>query len=386
MCIGCPGNTSIFGATSQYIKLQGSDFVAIEGVNTVERLLGGDIRIPYKQLLKSRVILKAGQANFLLNHLGLGDNATFLAIKATYNTKSVNEEDNYIDYYYYDDLASRHSFNQLIVLTGNSSNRIKQLYLTNPNSKYAVVLDVMVAVIDDTYSFFNDTLNQSGTSFTDLQYTDIQTYIVGESIVIVDVNARPLVYINLSTINSVTRTASILTIDDDTLGTLLLSFVTEQDAVQAQSLLTYVLSNPQINIGDIDPLSDSIDPVIYFNEFVGGTGDLILSDISVDVPTYAGGSSYSVTGYTFSTSISLSTYGVSSVISKSNLIDLLIDQIVDNRDGIMAITASNIILTGTESNLVSSITGIGTHSMSFDFSDIAQNYLDGVIINLNITA
>ena len=177
-----------------------------------------------------------------------------------------------------------------------------------------------------------------------------------------------------------------MTIDDDTLGTLLLSFVTEQDAVQAQSLLTYVLSNPQINIGDIDPLSDSIDPVIYFNEFVGGTGDLILSDISVDVPTYAGGSSYSVTGYTFSTSISLSTYGVSSVLSKSNLIDLLINQIVDNRDGIMTITASNIILTGTESNLVSSITDIGTHSMSFDFSDIAQNYLDGVIINLNITA
>ena len=385
MCIGCPGNT-IFGNSGQFIKLQGSDIVAIEGVNTVERLIGSDIRIPYKQLLKSRVILKAGQANFLLNHLGLGDNATFLAIKATYNTKSVNEEDNYVDYYYYDDLGSRHSFNQLIVLTGNSSNRIKQLYLTNPNSKYAVVLDVMVAVIDDTYSFFNDTLNQSGTSFTDLQYTDIQTYIVGESIVIVDVNARPLVYINLSTINSVTRTASILTIDDDTLGTLLLSFVTEQDAVQAQSLLTYVLSNPQVNIGDIDPLLDSIDPVMYFNEFVGGTGDLILSDISVDVPTYAGGSSYSVTGYTFSTSISLSTYGVSSVLSKSNLIDLLIDQIVDNRDGIMTITASNIILTGTESNLVSSITGIGTHSMSFDFSDIAQNYLDGVIINLNITA
>jgi len=39
MCIGCPGNTSIFGNTSQYIKIQGSDFVAIEGVNTVERLL-----------------------------------------------------------------------------------------------------------------------------------------------------------------------------------------------------------------------------------------------------------------------------------------------------------------------------------------------------------
>lgn len=386
MCIGCPGNTSIFGNTNQFIKIQASDFVAIEGVNTVERLIGSDIRIPYKQLLKSRVILKAGQANYLLNHLGLGDNATFLAIKATYNKASVNEEDNFVDFYYYDDLVTRHSFNQLMVLTGNSGNRIKQLYLTNPNSKYAVTLDIMVAVIDDTYSFFSDTLNQTGTSFTGLSYTDISSHIVGESIVISDVNNRPLIYINLSSINSTSRTSTILTIDDETLGTLLLVFLTEYDAIQAQSILSYVLSNPNIDIADIDPLADNLDPVIYFKTFVGGTGATISSSLTSSVPTYVGGSSYSVTGYTFSTSISLSTYGSSSVITKNNLVGLLINSVVDNRDGIMSITGSNLILLGTQSNLVSSITSTGTHSLSFDFSDIAQNYLDGVIINLNITS
>ena len=386
MCIGCPGNNSIFGNTNQFIKIQNSDFVAIEGVNTVERLIGGDIRIPYKQLLKSRVVLKAGQANYLLNHLGLGDNATFLVIKATYNKASVNEEDNYVDYYYYDNLSARLSFSQLIVLTGNSSNRIKQLYLTNPNANYAVTLDVMVAVIDDTYSFFPDTINQSGTSFTGLSYTDISSHIVGESIVISDVNNRPLIYINLSSINSITRTSTVLSIDDETLGTLLLMFLTEYDAIQAQSILSYVLSNPSINISDIDPLADSIDPVIYFKTYVGGTGATISSSLTTSVPTYAGGSSYSVTGYTFSTSISLSTYGLSNVITKNNLVDLLISSVVDNRDDVMSITGSNLILLGTESNLVSSITSTGTHSLSFDFSDIAQNYLDGIIINLNITS
>jgi hypothetical protein len=385
MCVGCPG-TSIFGGKSQYIKIQNSDFVAIEGANTIERLIGSDIRIPYKQLLKSRVILKPGQANYLLNHLGLGDNATFLVIKATYNSASVNEEDNYVDYYYYDNLSTRFSFNQLMVLTGNSTNRIKQLYLTNPNVKYAVTLDVMVAVLDDTYSFFPDTINQTGTSFTGLSYTDITSYIVGESIVISDVNNRPLVYINLSSINSISRTSTILTIDDETLGTLLLMFLTEYDAIQAQSILSYVLSNPNINISDIDPLVDSLDPVIYFKTYVGGTGATISSSLTSSVPTYVGGSSYSVTGYTFSTSISLSTYGSSSVITKNNLVDLLIDSVVDGRDGIISITGSNLILLGTESNLVSSITSTGTHSLSFDLSDIAQNYLDGVIINLDITS
>ena len=384
MCVGCPG-TSIFGSKSQYIKIQNSDFVAIEGANTTERLIGSDIRIPYKQLLKSRVILKAGQANYLLNHLGLGDNATFLTIKATYNKDSVNEEDNYVDYYY-DNLSTRFSFNQLMVLTGNSTNRIKQLYLTNPNVKYAVTLDVMVAVLDDTYSFFPDTINQTGTSFTGLSYTDITSYIVGESIVISDVNNRPLIYINLSSINSISRTSTILTIDDETLGTLLLIFLTEYDAIQAQSILSYVLSNPNIDIADIDPLADSVDPVIYFKTYVGETGATISSSLTSSVPTYVGGSSYSVTGYTFSTSISLSTYGSSSVITKNNLVDLLINSVVDNRDGIISITGSNLILLGTESNLVSSITSTGTHSLSFDFSDIAQNYLDGVIINLDITS
>jgi hypothetical protein len=385
MCIGCPGNNSIFGNTSQFIKIQGSDFVAIEGVNTVERLIGSDIRIPYKQLLKSRVILKAGQANYLLNHLGLGDNATFLAIKATYNNASVNEEDNYVDYYYYDDLSSRFSFNQLIVLTGNSQNRVKQLYLTNPNTKYSVTLDVMVAIIDEEYSFFNDTVNQSATTFTGLSYTDIESYVVGESIVINDINGRPLIYLNLSNINSISRSSTILTIDDDTFGSILLVFNTEFDAQQAHSLLSYVLSNPNINIADIDPLADQIDPVIYFYSNVGNTasGYTISSYMTASVPTYAGGT-YSQFGYTFSTSLSLSIDGTSSVISKNRIIELIIASASDNRDGILSVTSSNIILTGTLSNEVSSITSTGTYSMTFDFSDIAQNYLDGVIMYLDI--
>ncbi len=384
MCIGCPG-ASIFGDRSQYIKLQNSDFVAINGVNTMERLIGSDIRMPYKQILKSRVILKAGQTNYLLNHLGLGDNATFLAIKATYNPSSVNEEDNFVNYYYYTDLSSRKSFSQLLVLTGNSSNRIEQLYLTNPNSNYPVVLDIMVAVIDDTYSFFNDTVNQSGTSFTGLSYTDISSYVVGESIVIKDINDRPLIYLNLSNINSISRTSNIVSIDDDILGSIILLFLSEYDAIQSQSILSYVLSNPSVDLDTIDPLADSIDPFIYLYSNIGNTasGYTISSSLTSSLPVYIGGT-YSLYGYTFSSSLSLTTYGPT--ISKYSLVDLLIDYVSDNRDGTMSITASNIILTGTYSNVANYIDGTGTYSVSFDFSDIAQNYLDGVIIYLDITS
>ena len=123
------GCGTIFGSGAQYIKVNGGDFVAIDGANIVDRLTVSDLRMPYKQLLKSRILLKAGQTNYLLNHLGLGDNATFLAIKALYNSASVIEEDNYITWSFYDDLTKTYPMAQMMCLTGNSTNRIKQLYL-----------------------------------------------------------------------------------------------------------------------------------------------------------------------------------------------------------------------------------------------------------------
>ena len=73
-CPGCSSN--LFGGSSQFIKTNAGDIVATDGANIREKLILSDMRIPYKQILKSRVVLKPGQVNYLLNHLGLGDNAT----------------------------------------------------------------------------------------------------------------------------------------------------------------------------------------------------------------------------------------------------------------------------------------------------------------------
>ena len=375
---------SLFGQSSQYIKVTGGDFIAIEGSNTRERLTVSDLRMPYKQLLKSRVILRVGQVNYLLNHLGLGDNATFLAIKTIFNPKSVIEADNYINYSFYDDLTKVYTFSQMMVLTGNSTNRIKQLYLTNPNSKYDVQLEVMIGIIDDNYSFFNDTLNQSGTSFTGLEYTDIHSYIVGESIVIDDksVPAKPLIYITLNNIQSIERTGNILIIDDSSLGTIFLQFLTDNDAAQAQSLINYVLENPNIDIDNLPVIEDIIDPTLYFYSNVGASASL--DYIAFNGATNSSGFD-TEDGFTFSTTISLTQSGTVSgtVIDKDQLIYLLVDYIEDNRDGLMGIQSSNLIISGT-SGVVNSIFESGTYSLTFDFSDIAQNYLDGVFVDLNI--
>jgi hypothetical protein len=261
-----------------------------------------------------------------------------------------------------------------MILTGNSTNRIAQLYLTNPNTKYSVVLDVMIASIDETYTFFPDTVNQTATTFTDLLYTNIGSLIVGESIVIRDSNSNPLVYMQLSNINSITRTSLFLTIDDSSLGTILLVFVDESNAAQAHSILNYALSYPSINIDSLSP--DTSSPVVYWLSNVGVTGSYIEFDGATAGVPYD--TSY---GYTFSTNISLSDFPT---LNTTTLIDLLVDYVEDDRDGIISLTASNFVITTESLNTITSITVSGTYSLTLDISDLALNNLDGVSLKLNI--
>ena len=383
--MGCAiGQSTLFGTQdNNYLKFQGSDLIAVEGPNTVERQLLGSLRFPYKQLLKGRVILKPGQVNYLLNHLGLGDNATLVSISAKYDAKSTIEEDNYVMWSFYDDLTNIHPMAQFMMLTGNSSNRVKQLYLTNPNATYSVILDVVVANIDDTYNFFNDVLNQSGTSFVNLELASIKTYVTGESIVIVDSNSKPLIYIILNNIETIEISGQILTIDDSSLGKIFLHFKTVGDAKQANSLLNYVLENPNIDIDSLDPLADLIPPVVYWLSTVGASSSTAYIDFNGATDSVPYGTTY---GNTFSTTISFGSYATNSQISKLSLIDLLVDYVDDNRDGLITLSTQSIVLTGTAGSSVDSVVGEGTYSLTFDLSDIAGNNLSGVILNLTITA
>lgn len=379
--MACNNQSSLFGSSEKYIKFLNSDLVAIEGPNTVERQFLKDLRIKYAQILRGRIILKPGQVDYLLNHLGLGDNATFLSIAATYDPKSKVEADNYVVYNFSDDLSKNRYFAQVMILTGNSSYRIPQLYLTNPNPTYNVLLDVMVAVIDNNYSFFADTTNQSGLSFVGLEVGDIHTYVINESIVIKDKStpAKPLIYIKLANINSIERSGLVLTIDDQSLGTILLKFLTTNDAAQAFSLINYVLENPGVDIDTLSPLQDTVDPVIFFRSQVGNTGDFIAFDGSTTSVPYDTGD-----GFTFSTSISITTYGTQS-LTKTQLVDLLISSATDNRDGTLSVTSSNILLSGSQGS-VENILVPGGYTMSFEFSDLALNNLQGVVLNLTITS
>jgi hypothetical protein len=387
---GQPGscfNKSLFGPYVGYIQFLNSDIVTVEGPTINDRLLLGDLRIPYKQVIKGRVILKPGASNVLLNYFSLGDNATFLSIVVRYDPKSRIEADNYILYNYFSDFSKVYSFNPILVLTGNSTHRIPQLYLSNPNTKYAVSIDVLVAVIDDKTSFFPDVINQSGLFIRDLVYRSIETYSVGESIVIYD-NATPRsasAFLLIHDINSIERIGNLVIIDENTLGKVYLEFITEMDSIQALSRLNYITKHP-LSIVDSTFTADNSDPVIYFNSTAGLSGSTIQLVGSTFSAPYN-----SSQGSTFSTSISLSAFGGSfSTITKDDLLSLLVNTVIDNRDGILTLDNNSIVLTKqismTQSLVESSIISTGTYSVQFNVTDIALNTStdENVHIDINI--
>lgn len=374
----CQNQTSLFGTgNDKYIKFYNSNIVAIEGSNTMETQILSALRIKYAQIARARITLKPGQNDYFLNYAGLGEGVTFLSIVATYDPKSKIESDNYVQYTFYNDMTVIRSFCEVMILTGNSTNLLPQLYLTNPNTNYPVMLDVMIASKSDEYNYFVDTVNQSGTSFVGLSYSSIQTHVVDQSIKVVDSQNRALIYLNLTGISTMAPNGLILEIDDLARGTIFLKFIDTYSVNQAFSLINYVLENDGIDIGSLSPVTDNFPPQINFRNTVLGTSS------TIDLVGGGGGPYSSADGLTFSTEMSLTTFGT---ISNNLLVNVLISDVVDNRDGTMSVTGSNITIS-KDSTTYTSITTAGTYSISFSgIKDLAQNANSNIILNLTVTS
>lgn len=357
--------STIFGDKSNFIKYFGGNLIAVEGPNTKEKLLLEQLRIPYKQIIKGNIYLKPGQVNYLLNHLGLGDSCTFLCIAAKYDQKSKFEEDNYVQYAYYNDLSRLYNFSYVLTLSGNSVKRIPQLYLTNPNINYPVYLEVLIAVIDDTYQFFQDVVNQSGLSFFNLLHTDIVTYVPNESIAIMNHDPVPqaLAYIQVANINSIEKSGRILIIDDQAVGRIFLEFTDEFNAYQALSHINWMMEGDNRIIQDLNPIEDIIDPVIYFNAnttLIGSTASLPHT---------------SAMGTDFQCTLSLADFG--GVITKQNLITSLIYKVEDGIDGLITMADADLTIKNNVNLETNLIVSVGTYVITFThLNDIANNSID----------
>ena len=377
--MSCCGN-NLLGGNNKVIKYYGSDLIAVDGSNTVARLPLGDIRIPYRQVINSQIILKPGQTNYLLNFLGLGDNANLLAIAVSYDKKSKIETNNFIQYNYYDDFSRIYAFSTILTLSGNSTNRVKQIYLSNPNKTHAVTLNIMIGNIDDTYSFFNSTTGQD-MAFSGLRYTDIITWVPNESIAILNTSLTPMAYIQLQNIASIERAGKILILDDVSMGYIYLDFIDIFNAQQAQSLINWSMEGTNRVIQDLDPIADLLPPTIFFT-----------SNVNLVGATFAGPYNTNQGNHFMSTTMSVATY--SGAITHVDIINYTIAYVYDYRssatgstagDGLISLTSSNIIVTNTSGVTFSYITLPGTYSVTYTIIDIAANsvsYAEQLVLNI----
>ena len=377
---------SLFGSGSNYIKVSNGSFVAIEGSNTAENLILSNLRMPYKQLLKGRVLLKIGQKDYLLNHLGLGDNATFLAIKVTYDPKSVIEEDNYVEWSFYDDVSRVNSMAQLLVLTGNSSNRIPQLFLTNPNSKYPVTLDVMVAVIDDN-SFFD---YSPVVYFTPLVTLENAVYL-GPYNTSLGTNFGA----TISSIND------FIGYDIDSLRTEIVDHVVESNGL----ILRTTSSNYLLYDYDTNPISSftlsgtysmKFDITDSLNNSINVADNVVIEYNTIYTPVvyftpdvYLPGSTASpfntLQGATFGATVSLTMSSYGGTVSSLDMAGVLVDHVEEANGVTFSATGSNYILYDYSSLVISGITSSGTYSLGFNITDSFGTLDPNNIVNISFT-
>jgi len=133
---------SLFGEGSKYLKFQAGDLIAVDGQNTVDRLVLNDLNLPYKQLTKFKITLEKGQEDYLLDQFD--DKTTFFAIVARYNAKSKVEDKNYLRWNWIDNSRSQY-FSKLLMMHTNSANPFTGIYLHNPNLDFGVNIDILIA-------------------------------------------------------------------------------------------------------------------------------------------------------------------------------------------------------------------------------------------------
>lgn len=359
--------STLLGGTTKVIKPYECSMIAVEGPNTMGKVNMAGLEIPYDSFFTSKMELTTNvEAPIMYGFLG--NNVTFVMIKVTYTSNNpqgcADETSNYIQYWFTDAPDTIRYIGQLMILTGNSDNKIPQIYLKNTTDN-TVYVEIMVAdyetaatsIDTTTYSTFSNLYWNS--IITDKIYTLTTggTWNTGSTeLIILDSDGEYQSIIKYSKVTNIeksdTTKLSLYTSTDN----IILDFVSEFHAYQALSRMSWAQE------GQIGSITQSDRHM---------TIDLPGIDTSEPVVTFYSGSS--------STGMTLS--GVSS-ISKDDILDYWVQSIYDYdddgdlRDGEILVTSDNVDVTINESGSLvplSAITEDGLYTITFTVKDLANN-------------
>lgn len=220
----------------------------------------------------------------------------------------------------------------------------------------------------------------ANTIFRNLSYDSLRTHIAGESIVLNDSSSppQPQIYFTIASIESIQRDGALkLVIIDTQIDPITLEFLTPFDCNQAYSVLNYLLQNIDIDINELE--EDSQAPIIFFNELF--FGHLIKLDIPAN-PELSGPFS-SEDGTQFRIDFQWDSFGGDKPLTKGAILEGLIYDITDDRDGSLATSDGDILVykdTISPASEVNSIGGPGTYILKFQLSDFVKNQNSTTVI------
>lgn len=359
-CLNCPGNVTnsslMSNANSKIIKFSKDAIVANNGPNLLMELDLCGINIPYDQIFRTQLRIPKNSSNVSLQYENiLGNKTTFVAIKATYDKANKILDDNYLQYYFKNQSDVARTMAQLMILTGTETAPIPPISMNNPSKQYDVIVDIMAATTFVTFEEGSSVVNGS-LNLTDLKWKDILSDPTTGDLIIYK-NAVPAAYIDLDKIVSIELNGRIILIDDLSAGDYSLVFSDDFNANQANSLITWALADRSRRI------------------VMGMQADTTPPSITYDV--------------NFTTTIILDSYattsgGVNYLITKQDLINLWIDNVTDNRDGLIFLDDSNISITPLNSTVeINAITNYGRYNIIISVEDTARNQaMDTFVLNV----
>lgn len=258
-----------------------------------------------------------------------------------------------------------------VSINGQQVQRQRIIYIGNNDTD--IFVERYTGAIRDGYKGAN-------LGFKNIEWTDIKTHVVGESVVIFDKSAppKPLIYLTLASIESIQIDGgNKLTIIDSQIDPVTLEFASEFDYNQSYSILNYLLQNPNLDINSL--VEDTTPPTVYFWE------NFYSNPILIDGNSATGPWSTDDSA-TFSVAINWSTFTGPQPITKSDLINEttgLIYTVTDNREGNITLIENDVKIYQNSvdvSNLITQINTTGTYYIKIGIKDLGQNLIEPTVI------
>lgn len=261
--------------TSRVIKPYNCSFIATEGPNILGKIDLAGVESLYETQFTSRLLLNPNAQGQPLLYGFLGNDVTFLLLKITYDSANpycLIEENEYIEYYFGNDTTNIKYISKLMLLTGNSTKRIPQIYLNNPTD-FTVVIDVMVGNLSQP-DINSSNLNPNNIIMKGLYHNNIISDVIynattgndgSTQFAILDYEGNISLYLNYNEIETlqIDENNNQLVIQTKSDSVIYLEFLSRFEMYQANSRMLWVIDDSlNRKITTELPSVDSLPPTI----------------------------------------------------------------------------------------------------------------------------